>query len=123
MTFSENRYPPIGSWPEGMLFRIMLQPLTRWDSWYILESASEFSFPSARFSNPASRSAAGGVMSGPPMKAEIAGENRDPQKSNHPRCDSHTMRRADAHSGSRARRTESRDRLRRQRSLLGNLCF
>jgi hypothetical protein len=20
----ENRYPPIGSWPEGMLFRIML---------------------------------------------------------------------------------------------------
>src|SRR5712664_3356963 len=24
MIFSENRYPPIGSWPEGMLFRIML---------------------------------------------------------------------------------------------------
>ena len=23
MIFSENRYPPIGSWPEGMLFRIM----------------------------------------------------------------------------------------------------
>jgi len=22
--FSENRFPPIGSWPEGMLFRIML---------------------------------------------------------------------------------------------------
>jgi hypothetical protein len=21
---SENRYPPVGSWPEGMLFRIML---------------------------------------------------------------------------------------------------
>jgi hypothetical protein len=24
MISSENRYPPIGSWPEGMLFRIML---------------------------------------------------------------------------------------------------
>jgi len=24
MIFPENRYPPIGSWPEGMLFRIML---------------------------------------------------------------------------------------------------
>jgi len=24
MIFSENRYSPIGSWPEGMLFRIML---------------------------------------------------------------------------------------------------
>jgi hypothetical protein len=24
MIFSENRLPPIGSWPEGMLFRIML---------------------------------------------------------------------------------------------------
>jgi hypothetical protein len=24
MIFSENRSPPIGSWPEGMLFRIML---------------------------------------------------------------------------------------------------
>src|SRR5712692_3099383 len=24
MIFSENRFPPIGSWPEGMLFRIML---------------------------------------------------------------------------------------------------
>jgi len=24
MIFSENRYPPIGSKPEGMLFRIML---------------------------------------------------------------------------------------------------
>ena len=24
MIFSENRYPPVGSWPEGMLFRIML---------------------------------------------------------------------------------------------------
>jgi len=23
MIFSENRYPPIGSWPEGMLFGIM----------------------------------------------------------------------------------------------------
>ena len=26
MIFSESRYPPIGSKPEGMLFRIMLQP-------------------------------------------------------------------------------------------------
>ena len=25
MIFSENRFPPIGSEPEGMLFRIMLQ--------------------------------------------------------------------------------------------------
>src|SRR6266516_2753491 len=25
MIFSENRFPPIGSWPEGMLFRIMLK--------------------------------------------------------------------------------------------------
>jgi hypothetical protein len=25
MILSENRFPPIGSWPEGMLFRIMLQ--------------------------------------------------------------------------------------------------
>jgi hypothetical protein len=25
MISSENRYPPIGSWPEGMLFRIMLE--------------------------------------------------------------------------------------------------
>src|SRR5215475_8830726 len=25
MTFSENRCAPIGSWPEGMLFRVMLQ--------------------------------------------------------------------------------------------------
>ena len=24
MIFSENRFPPIGAWPEGMLFRIML---------------------------------------------------------------------------------------------------
>jgi len=24
MIFPENRFPPIGSWPEGMLFRIML---------------------------------------------------------------------------------------------------
>ena len=24
MILSENRYPPIGSWPEGKLFRIML---------------------------------------------------------------------------------------------------
>jgi hypothetical protein len=24
MIFSENRCPPVGSWPEGMLFRIML---------------------------------------------------------------------------------------------------
>jgi len=24
MIFSENRYPPVGSLPEGMLFRIML---------------------------------------------------------------------------------------------------
>jgi len=24
MIFSENRFPPIGSWPEGMLFPIML---------------------------------------------------------------------------------------------------
>src|SRR6266478_1131164 len=26
MIFSENRFPPVGSWPEGMLFRIMLYP-------------------------------------------------------------------------------------------------
>src|SRR6267142_4569768 len=39
MIFSENRYPPIGSWPEGMLFRIMLwksscsiRPSRRWRS-------------------------------------------------------------------------------------------
>jgi hypothetical protein len=25
MIFSENRYLPIESWPEGMLFRIMLE--------------------------------------------------------------------------------------------------
>ena len=34
MIFSENRYPPIGSWPEGMLFRIML--------WQMNPRASEF---------------------------------------------------------------------------------
>jgi len=27
MIFSENRVPPIGAWPEGKLFRIMLQAL------------------------------------------------------------------------------------------------
>lgn len=28
MIFSENRFPPIGSQPEGMLFRIMLYART-----------------------------------------------------------------------------------------------
>jgi hypothetical protein len=31
MAFSENRIPPIGSKPEGMLFRIMLQETMRLD--------------------------------------------------------------------------------------------
>ena len=30
MIFSENRNPPIGSWPEGMLFRIMLEFSLPW---------------------------------------------------------------------------------------------
>ena len=39
MIFSENRYLPIGSWPKGMLFRIMLEFSLPWIKLSILNCA------------------------------------------------------------------------------------